>query len=416
VFETYPQAKRFHDYREMLDKMAKSIDAVVVATADHTHALIAAGAMTLGKHVYVQKPLTHSVYESRLLTRLAEKYRVATQMGNEGASDADVWQICDWIRAGEIGEVDRVEAFSDRPVWPQGLSRPGEVMKIPSTLRWDLFIGPAPMRPYNSIYTPWNWRGWWDFGTGALGDMACHILDPVFRALCLKYPLKVQGSSTALLSESAPQAQTVSYTFPARKDSEGAHLPEVSVDWYDGGLKPKRPDRLPDGQTLGEADDINGLIFHGSKDTLLCGVAGFNPKLLSGRKPVVPKTNREISLSHEMDWVRACKENPETRVKTASDFSYAGPFNEMIVMGVLAVRLQGLNKTLRWDGENMKFTNITENETLKMLERNDFRMENGYPVFDREWTEPVNAAQFAQEMIRHTCHNGFKLPDMPFSH
>ncbi|MDR0431244.1 MAG: Gfo/Idh/MocA family oxidoreductase [Tannerellaceae bacterium] len=413
VFETYPQAKRFYDYREMLDKMGKSIDAVVVATADHTHAIIAADAMTLGKHVYVQKPLTHSVYESRLLTRLAEKYHVATQMGNEGASEAGVRQICDWIWAGEIGEITKVEAFSDRPIWPQGLTRPKEIMEIPATLRWDLFIGPASMRPYNSIYTPWNWRGWWDFGVGALGDMACHILDPVFRALYLKYPVKVQGSSTALLAESAPQAQIVSYTFPTRKDNKGLDLPEVTVDWYDGGLKPKRPDSMPDGEILGDVDDMNGVIFHGTKDILLCGNAGINPRLISGRNPTVPKMNREITVSHEMDWVRACKENPETRVKTVSDFSYAGPFNEMIVMGVLAVKLQGLNKTLQWDGENMKFTNITENETLKLLNRNSFYMENGYPVFDQEWTEPIHAAQFAQEMIRHTYHNGFKLVDMP---
>jgi predicted dehydrogenase len=413
VFEAYPQARRFWDYREMLDKMGKSIDALVIATADHTHAVIAADAMTLGKHVYVQKPLTHSVYESRLLTRLAANYRVATQMGNEGASEAGVRQVCDWIWAGEIGEVTHVEAFSDRPIWPQGLTRPKETPEAPSTLRWDLFVGPAQMRPYNPIYTPWNWRGWWDFGVGALGDMACHILDPVFRALYLKYPVKVQGSSTTLLSESAPQAQRLSYTFPARENSRGQRLSEISVDWYDGGLKPKRPDEMRDGEMFGDPDDVNGAIFYGTKDILLCGNAGINPRLLSGRTPVVPAMNREISLSHEMDWVRACKEHPDTRVKTASDFSYAGPFNEMIVMGVVAVRLQELNKTLRWDGERMAFTNIGANETIRLLTKNDFYIENGYPVFDQERAEPVSAAQFAQEMIRHTYHNGFKLVDMP---
>ena len=413
VFETWPQARRFYDYREMLDQMGKDIDAVVVATPDHTHALVAADAMTLGKHVYVQKPLAHSVYESRLLTRLAERYGLATQMGNEGASEPGVRQVCDWIWAGEIGEVTKVEAFSDRPIWPQGLTRPKESAPLPSTLRWDLFVGPAPMRPYHPIYTPWNWRGWWDFGTGALGDMACHILDPVFRALYLKYPVRVQGSSTALLAESAPQAQTLGYTFPARKNSRGEDLPEITVDWYDGGLKPKRPERMADGEMFGNPDDLNGLIFHGTKDSLLCGNAGINPKLLSGRNPLVRKMNREISLSHEMDWVRACKENPATRVKTASDFGYAGPFNEMVVMGVLAVRLQELHKTLRWDGELMKFTNIADNERIRMLAKNDFYVENGNPVFDREWTEPVYAAEFAQEMIRHTCRNGFKLVDMP---
>jgi hypothetical protein len=269
------------------------------------------------------------------------------------------------------------------------------------------------MRPYHEIYTPWNWRGWWDFGLGALGDMACHILDPVFRALCLKYPHRVQGSSTTLLAESAPQAQIVSYSFPARKNSRGREWPELTVDWYDGGLKPKRPAMMKDGDMLGDVDDANGLIFHGTKDTLLCGNAGVNPRLLSGRNPRVPKLNREISLSHEMDWVRACKESPETRVPTASDFSYAGPFNEMIAMGVLAVRLQGLNKTLRWDGEQMSFTNISGHDTIRLLTQNDFHIENGNPLFDQQWTEPIPAMQFAQEMICHTYHNGFRLVDMP---
>ena len=176
TFDRYPNAKRYWDYRKMLDEMGKDIDAVLVATADHTHCLIAADAITMGKHVYVQKPLTHTVYESRLLTKLAEKYGVATQMGNQGASGEGVRQVCDWIWNGEIGEVKRVDTFTDRPIWPQGLMRPEQVDEIPETLNWDLFVGPAPMRPYNKLYTPWNWRGWWDYGTGALGDMACHIL------------------------------------------------------------------------------------------------------------------------------------------------------------------------------------------------------------------------------------------------
>ena len=180
VFKRYPAAKKYNDYRKMFDEMLKSADAVMVATADHTHAIIAADAMTAGKHVYVEKPLTHTVYESRLLTKLADKYKVATQMGNQGASDEGVRKVCEWIWNGEIGEVRKVETFTDRPIWPQGLSRPEDDQRIPKTLNWDAFIGPAPYRPYNAIYTPWNFRGWWDFGTGALGDMACHILHPVF--------------------------------------------------------------------------------------------------------------------------------------------------------------------------------------------------------------------------------------------
>ena len=172
VFNRYPNAKKYNDYRRMFDDMLDEADAVVVATADHTHAVIAAQAIAAGKHVYVEKPLTHTVYESRLLTKLAAKYKVATQMGNQGASGEGVRKICEWIWNGEIGEVTKVEAFTDRPIWPQGLARPEKVDKVPKTLNWESFIGPAPMRPYNAIYTPWNFRGWWDFGTGALGDMA----------------------------------------------------------------------------------------------------------------------------------------------------------------------------------------------------------------------------------------------------
>jgi predicted dehydrogenase len=411
TFAEYPKAKKFRDYREMYDKAGREIDAVVVATADHTHAIIASDAMTIDKHVYVQKPLTHSVYESRLLTRLAEKYRLATQMGNEGASGAGVRQVCDWIWAGEIGEVTKVETFTDRPIWPQGLTRPKEAMAIPDTLRWDLFVGPAPMRPYHQIYTPWNWRGWWDFGVGALGDMACHILNPVFKALFLEYPVKVQGSSTALLAESAPQAQHVSYTFPARGRKHNLNLPEVTVDWFDGGLKPKRPEGMPDGASLNFPGGGGGVIFHGDRDILFCDSSGGNPWLMSGRKPEVPKLCREITVTHEMDWVRACKESPDNRLKTVSDFSTAGLLNETVVMGVLAVRLQELNKTLLWDGPNMRFTNISPDETFRIMIEDGFSIREGHPTFDKTWTEPVNAAQFAQELIRHTYHNGFKLVD-----
>jgi hypothetical protein len=416
VFTANPNAKAYWDWRKMYDEMGKSIDAVIVATADHSHAGVAANAIQLGKHVYCQKPLTHSVYESRLLTKLAAKYKVATQMGNQGSSDEGVSQTIEWINAGEIGEVRKVEAFTDRPIWPQGLNVPkGEW--VPDTLNWDLFIGPTKMRPYSSIYTPWNWRGWWDFGTGALGDMACHIMHPIFKGLKLGYPIKAQGSSTLLLTDCAPNAQMVTLTFPERVAPKGAKIkyPEVVVTWYDGGLEPPKPAGWPAGKDMN--DSGGGVIFHGSKDTLICGCYGVRPWLLSGKKPVVPKTERRIEKAmdggHEMDWVRACKEGPESRVMTKSDFSEAGPFNEMVVMGVLAVRLQGLNKELEWNGEKMVFTNIGDADKVRIVISDNFTITNGDPKFDRKWTDPMPASQFAAEMIKHTYRKGFSLPDMP---
>lgn len=411
VFKEYPNAKKYYDYRKLLDELGKEADAVMVATADHTHAIVAAEAMTMGKHVYVEKPLTHTVYESRLLTKLAEKYNIASQMGNQGASDEGVRKMCEWIWNGEIGEVTKVEAFTDRPIWPQGLNRPEKKDKIPATLDWDLFLGPAKFREYNSIYTPWNWRGWWDFGTGALGDMACHILHPVFKGLKLGYPSKVQGNSTLLLTDCAPTAQMVEFTFPARNNMPKVALPEVKVIWYDGGMKPMRPQGMPANRDLN--DQGGGVIFHGTKDTLICGCYGANPWLLSGRTPNAPQVLRKVELSHEMDWVRACKEDSSSRIETASAFSEAGPFNEMVVMGVLAVRLQSLNQELHWDGENMKFTNIDPNATIKTVIKDGFQIKDGHPTFDKTWTEPVNAMAYAQELIKHTYREGWKLPEMP---
>lgn len=411
VFNYFPKAKKYYDYRKMYEELGKSIDAVVVATADHTHAIIAADAMTMGKHVYVEKPLTHTVYESRLLTKLAQKHKVATQMGNQGASGAGVRQICEWIWNGEIGEVTKVEAFTDRPIWPQGLSRPVKDDAVPSTMDWDLFIGPAPMRPFNHIYTPWNFRGWWDFGTGALGDMACHILHPVFKGLKLGYPTKVQGSSTLLMTDCAPNAEMVKYVFPARDNMPKVGMPEVEVFWYDGGLQPNRPAGVPAGRNLN--DDGGGVIFHGTKDTLICGCYGRNPWLVSGRKPDAPKVMREITVSHEMDFVRAAKEKFDYRVPTASDFAEAGPFNEMVVMGVLGVRLQSLNQELHWDGENMRFTNIPENATIRSVIEDGFKITDGHPTFNKTMTDPINAKAFAESLIKHEYRNGWKLPDMP---
>ncbi|MGV8095920.1 MAG: Gfo/Idh/MocA family protein [Mangrovibacterium sp.] len=423
TFQDYPNAKRYNDWRVMLDEMGKSIDAVVVATPDHTHAIVTAHAITLGKHVYTQKPLTHSVYESRLLTRLARKYRVATQMGNQGNSYTDIRRVCEWIWSGAIGEVTEVHAWTDRPIWPQGLQRPTEKMKIPKTLDWELFLGPAAYRPYHSAYTPWNWRGWWDFGTGALGDMACHVLDPVFWALKLKYPSKVEATSTLLNTESAPHAEIIEYTFPARENLPLVGMPEVKVRWYDGGFLPNRPAGLPDGEVLGK-DSGGGLLFVGTKGTLMTSYYGMQPTLLpyslmenfKEPKPVLPRIpgseTGPWSGAHERDWIRACKESPENRTETSANFEYSGPFNEMVVMGVLAVRLQGLKRVLHWDGENMQFANISDTDKIKVVTVDKFEVVNGDPRFNRQYAE-LNAKEIASEWINHTYRQGWTLPDMP---
>ncbi len=411
VFDHFPNAKKYNDYRKMYAELLPEADAVVIGTADHTHAIIAAEAIMAGKHVYCEKPLTRTVYESRLLTQLAKKYNVVTQMGNQGSSGEGVAKVCEWIWNGEIGEITKVETFTDRPIWPQGLSTPEQVDEIPSTLNWDAFIGPAPKRPYNKIYHPWNFRGWWDFGTGALGDMACHILHPVFTALNLKYPIKVQGSSTLLLNDCAPNAEYIKYTFPARDNMPKVAMPQVDVYWYDGGIMPERPEILKAGKNLN--DSGGACIFYGTKDILVCGCYGRNPYLVSGRVPDAPKVVRRVTLSHQMDWVRACKEDPENRVMPASEFAKAGPFNEMVAMGVVAVRLQGLNQILEWDGEKMEFTNIPADAQIKICKKDGFQITDGHPTFDKEWTDPVNAREFAAKLIKPVYENGYVLPELP---
>lgn len=417
-FETFPKAKKYYDWRKMYEELGSEMDAVMVATADHTHAAIAATAMTMDKHVFCQKPLTHSVYESRLLTKLAEKHPVATQMGNQGNSGDGVRQLCEWIWNGEIGEVKEAHTWTDRPIWPQGLERPAEAMKIPKNFDWELFIGPAPMRPYHEIYTPWNWRGFWDFGTGAFGDMACHIMDPVYRALKLKYPEAISGSSTTANTESAPQAEKVRFDFAARENMDKVNMPAVKVHWYDGGFLPDRPEGLEDGVPFIK-DGLGGCLFIGTKDTLICDAGGFNPRLLSGRVPQVEPYLRRVAGSvdysdgpHEQDWIRACKESPKNRVESSAHFGYAGPFNEMVLLGVLAIRLKGLNKILKWDGENMQFTNIGDNEMMKVVKTDGFAMVNGFPTWNTKRVE-LNALESANEYIKHTYQNGWSLPPMP---
>ncbi|WP_163716768.1 Gfo/Idh/MocA family protein [Mangrovibacterium lignilyticum] len=411
-FREWPLAPRYTDFREMFDRQ-KDIDAVMIATPDHTHALPALMAMRQGIHVYLQKPLAHSVYESRVLAETSKRYSVATQMGNQGNSGDGIRDICEWIWAGKIGEVTHVDAWTNRPIWPQGLTRPKKEMRIPKTLDWDLFIGPAHMRPYNEIYHPWNWRGWWDFGTGALGDMACHILDPVFKALMLESPEAVQASSTSYTTDSAPNAETICYEFPARDNLPKVAMPPVTVNWYDGGLLPNRPDELTDGEEMG--DQNGGCIFYGTKGKIMCGTYALNPRLLPTsemdhfQKPMrqFRRIPEAMNGGHEQDWIRACKESRENRVEASSNFAYAGPLNEMVMLGVLAVRLQSLKRKLRWDGAAMRFTNISAADKLQILNKESFEIVNGDPRFNNEYLE-LPAQAMADEWIRHTYRRGWE--------
>lgn len=410
MFEKFPDSMKYYDWRVMFDEIGDQIDAVVVGTPDHSHAIVSINAMKMGKHVYCEKPLTHSVWESRQMTKIADEYKVATQMGNQGNSGEGIRQICEWIWNGDIGDVVEAHAWTNRPIWPQGLERPTDKMRIPKTLKWDLFIGPAPYRPFNSIYTPWNWRGWWDFGTGALGDMACHIMDPIFMALKLRYPTKVQGTSTQINTESAPHAEVVEYTFPQRDNLPKVAMPELKVTWWDGGLLPPRPEELPDGEVMGR-DQGGGCLFIGTKGKIMCGVYGKNPFLLplelNETTAIPPQTMRRID-DHIMDWVRACKENPENRVQTSSNFNYSGPLNEMVVMGVVAVRLQDLKRELLWDGETMEFTNIGDNDEIRVVTSDHFDIIDGHPHFDTQ-RETLNAKAAAEEYIKHTYREGWSI-------
>ena len=410
TFEDYPKAQKYKDYRRMFDDMADDIDAVVVATPDHTHYVAAAEAMRRGKHVYVQKPLTHSIYEARKLKQIADETGVVTQMGNQGNSGDGIRKVCEWIWDGQIGEVKEAHAWTNRPIWPQGLQRPTETPSTPPTLDWDLFIGPAPWRPYHPAYTPWNWRAWWDYGTGALGDMGCHIVDPVFKALQLGQPNSIEGSSSQVNTESAPLAEKVTYQFPGRPKKNEVEMPPLKFTWYDGGLLPERPEGIPDGKTMG--DGGGGAMFVGSEGTLICSTYGRNPYIV-GREdnpPEVSESFRRIPKAmnggHEKDWIRACKEPEGDRTLPSSNFSYASPLTEVVLMGNLAVRLQGLKRTLQWDGEAMEITNIGDDEEIRVVTTDQFEVVNGDPKFNTSYNT-INAKQAAKRYVRRPYRDGW---------
>jgi predicted dehydrogenase len=353
----YEKAAKYRDFRRMLEK-EKGIDAVTVSTPDHNHAVIAMAAIKLGKHVYVQKPLTHTVKEARVLAEAAKAANVVTQMGNQGHAGEGARLVCEWIRDGAIGNVFEVHCWTNRPIWPQGeIDAPKEVPSVPSTLDWDVWLGPAPFRPYHPAYHPFKWRGLWDFGTGALGDMGAHIMDQPFWALDLKAPVSVEASSTVFSKDYAPAAEVVTYEFAAR-----GSMPPVKLTWWDGGLMPPRPAELEPGRMVG--DDGGGCFFRGDKGLLMCGTYGENPRLVPETRMQDykrPEKTMPRSKGIREEWFEAIKNG----TRSTTDFSYSGPLTETMLLANVAVRLKDKNMKLLWDAAKMEFTNLPEaNELL----------------------------------------------------
>lgn len=393
--ESFPKASYYRDYREMLAKEKNHIDACSISTPDHTHAVATLAAMQLGKHVYTQKPLTHDIYEARILARAATKYKVVTQMGNQGASGDGVRKTMEMVNAGLIGEVTEAQAWTNRPVWPQGMASPTGKFEVPAELDWNLWLGPAKHIDYNPAYLPFNWRGWWAFGTGALGDMACHVMDPIFRILPIDYPDSAECSVATVWKEmwndtqnieACPPASIIHLNYP-RKDGKG----NIKLSWHDGGLLPDRPDELLPEESFGDWN--GGALLIGTKGKLLMDCYGENPRLLPTslmKEKTMPSPSiKRVPEGHYLQWVNACISG-YGKAETSSNFEFAGPFTESILMGNLAIRSWLMKnpkskgwgdkylgrKKLLWDAKNMKVTNFDEaNQFVKRDYRDGWRLE-----------------------------------------
>ncbi|KQC02699.1 Gfo/Idh/MocA family protein [Pedobacter sp. Hv1] len=380
--KAFPKAKFYKDWREMYDKEHKNFDAVSVSTPDHNHAVQTLAAMQLGKHVYVQKPLTHDIYEARALTSAAKKYKVVTQMGNQGASNDGPRQMKEWYDAGLIGDVHTVYAWTDRPVWPQGIPWSANRADIPKELDWDLWLGTAPFKDYVEKLVPFNWRGWWDYGTGALGDMGCHLLEAPFSVLNLKYASEVQASVGSVyvdefkrgyFPDSCPPSSHVTLKFPKTNKTKG----DVTVHWMDGGIQPERPEELQANETFG--DGGNGTLFIGTKGKMMSSTYSANPRLLPLSKNADIKVAQKFARVKDQDkghyaqWVEACIAG-HGKNELSSPFEIAGPLTEALLMANLAIRgadvqrkaadgkisYPGRYTKLLWDNEQMKVTNFDD--------------------------------------------------------
>jgi predicted dehydrogenase len=350
------KAPKYKDFRVMLDK-EKNIDAVTVSTPDHTHAVAAMAAMQRGIHTFVQKPLTHSVTEARILRDAAKKAGVITQMGNQGHAGEGIRLISEWLADDAIGQVDEVYCWTNRPVWETGMDRPKEIPSVPPEMDWVLWLGPAPFRPYHPAYAPWSWRAWCDFGTGALGDMGAHIFDIPYETLKLEYPTTIQASSTKFNGDSWPVAEVIRYEFPAR-----GKMPPVKFTWYDGGMMPPRPEELEPGRRMGDSD--GGVLYLGKKGKIMCGCYGSNPRIIPEAKMKAytqPEKTIPRSPGIHQEWVQSIKKG----VQATSNFDYASKLVETMMLGNIAVRMADKNIPLEWDGKKGEITNLPEaNEFL----------------------------------------------------
>jgi predicted dehydrogenase len=346
---TYRGCTAYADFRELLDK-EQDVDAVVVCTPDHLHAAVSVAAMKKGKHVFCQKPMTHTVYEARRMAEVARATGVATQVAVANQASEDTRRLSEWITDGAIGPVRQVINWSSRPFWPQALDRPNEAQGVPEGLDWDLWLGPAPERPFHRAYLPFVWRGWYDFGCGALGDMGQYSFDTIFRVLKLEAPMSVEASSTERHAETFPQASILHFHFPARGD-----LPPVKLTWYDGGLKPPRPDDLESDRPLGE----EGLLFIGDRGTIMCGFNGRRPQLIPQAKmrgyKQPPKTLPR-SPGNDREWLDACLGK---KVEPGANFKFSAMVSEALGLGNVALRT---GQRLIWDRDHLKVLNATAAE------------------------------------------------------
>ena len=370
MFRKHSKAKQYRDYRVMLDERSKEIDAVVVATPDHHHFHASMTALLHGKPVYCEKPLTHTVEQARTVTLAARKAGVPTQMGNARQAAEYTRVVQEFVMDGAIGQVREAHIWTDRPsrglfgeYWPQGVGRPPDQPPVPGHLHWDLWLGPSPERPYHSAYLPFKWRGWWDFGTGALGDIACHFFDPVFRALKLGAPTSVEASSTRVNKETYPVGSMITYEFPARDK-----MAPVKLVWYDGGFRPPRPELVPDGVVMG----TNGILLTGDEGLLLSGWDdGWHlyPEKRAKEYGAPPKKLAR-SPGHHQEWINACKGG----VKPGANFEVAGPLTEAVLLGNVALRPELredlTQRKLEWDAKRMRFTNY---EKANAFLKRDYR-------------------------------------------